>query len=49
MDPNFTRILNSAELGKLDARELLPMVYQELRQLAGRKMAGESAGHTLQA
>jgi RNA polymerase sigma factor (TIGR02999 family) len=30
------------------AEELLPLVYQELRQLAARKMANEAAGHTLQ-
>ena len=49
MDPDFTRMLNSLEDGKIDARELLPMVYEELRRLAGRKMVGEAAGHTLQA
>ena len=27
----------------------MPIVYDELRRLAARKMAGESAGHTLQA
>jgi len=31
------------------AAELLPLVYGELRQLAAAKMAGERAGHTLQA
>jgi RNA polymerase sigma factor (TIGR02999 family) len=30
------------------ARELLPLVYQELRRLAAHKMAGQAAGHTLQ-
>ena len=30
------------------ARELLPLVYQELRQLAAHKMANQVAGHTLQ-
>ena len=30
------------------ADELLELVYQELRQLAARKMAQESPGHTLQ-
>ena len=30
------------------AEELLPLVYEELRRLAARKMAGEAAGHTLQ-
>jgi RNA polymerase sigma factor (TIGR02999 family) len=45
-----TRILNAIEKG--DARatdELLPLVYNELRRLAGHKMAAEAAGHTLQA
>jgi len=31
------------------AAELLPIVYEELRRLAARKMANEAAGHTLQA
>ncbi len=30
------------------AEELLPLVYDELRRLAGYKMANERAGHTLQ-
>ena len=30
------------------AAELLPIVYDELRRLAARKMANEAAGHTLQ-
>jgi RNA polymerase sigma factor (TIGR02999 family) len=28
--------------------ELLPLLYEELRRLAAHRMAGESAGHTLQ-
>ena len=39
-------------IGRGDARatdELLPLVYEELRRLAERRMAGEPAGHTLQA
>jgi RNA polymerase sigma factor (TIGR02999 family) len=31
------------------ASQLLPLVYQELRQLAARKMSRENPGHTLQA
>jgi RNA polymerase sigma factor (TIGR02999 family) len=31
------------------AKELLPLVYEELRKLAARKMARESPGQTLQA
>lgn len=30
------------------AEEILPLVYEELRRLAARKMASESQGHTLQ-
>jgi RNA polymerase sigma factor (TIGR02999 family) len=30
------------------AEQLLPLVYDELRRLAGRKMAQQPAGHTLQ-
>ena len=45
-----TRILSAIQKGDATAvGELLPAVYQELRQLAAHKMAGESAGHTLQA
>src|ERR1043165_5355867 len=47
---DVTRLLDALQLG--DARageELLPLVYQELRQLARAKMAREQPGHTLQA
>ncbi len=44
----FTRILNAVNETPEKAEELLPLVYSELRRLAGHKMAGESAGHTLQ-
>ena len=45
-----TRILDSLGTGESEsAAELLPLVYGELRQLAAAKMAGERAGHTLQA
>jgi len=30
-------------------RQLLPLVYDELHQIAYRRMAGERSGHTLQA
>lgn len=44
-----TRILEAAQQGDpWTAEALLPLVYGELRKLAARKMAGESAGHTLQ-
>ena len=45
-----TRILNAIEQG--DARaadELLPLIYEELRRLAGLKMSQEQPGQTLQA
>jgi RNA polymerase sigma factor (TIGR02999 family) len=45
-----TRILNALEQG--DARaadELLPLVYEELRLLAAKKMSQELPGQTLQA
>lgn len=47
---DVTRILQSVGGGEAKAAdELLPLVYCELRKLAARKMAGEPAGHTLQA
>jgi RNA polymerase sigma factor (TIGR02999 family) len=45
-----TRIINAIQQG--DARaadELLPLVYQELRQLAAQKLSHEPPGPTLQA
>jgi RNA polymerase sigma factor (TIGR02999 family) len=45
-----TRILNAIEGGDVRAaEELLPLVYQELRQLAAQKMSQEAPGQTLQA
>jgi len=44
------RILTAIEQGDRQAAEqLLPLVYDELRGLAARKLAQESPGHTLQA
>jgi len=44
-----TLILERAQRGDPKAaEELLPLVYEDLRKLAVRRMAGESAGHTLQ-
>ena len=46
---DVTRILRAAERG--DARaadELLPLIYDELRELARKRMAAEPAGQTLQ-
>ncbi len=46
----FTRILEAIQHGNTRAAEdLLPLVYEELRRIAGHKMAGEAPGHTLQA
>ncbi len=44
-----TRILSDQSIGGSErARRLLPLVYDELRQIAYRRMAGERTGHTLQ-
>jgi RNA polymerase sigma factor (TIGR02999 family) len=46
----ITRILSAVEQGDPHASEaLLPLVYDELRRLAARKIAQEPAGQTLQA
>src|SRR5687767_12761372 len=46
---DVTRILNAVQKGDaLAAEQLLPLLYNELRQIAAHKMAGEAAGHTLQ-
>ena len=44
----LTRILEAKASGQPEAARLLPLVYDELRQLAARKMARESSTHTLQ-
>jgi RNA polymerase sigma factor (TIGR02999 family) len=47
---DVTRILSAIEHGEPQAAEqLLPLVYDELRQLAAQKMAQEKPGQTLQA
>jgi RNA polymerase sigma factor (TIGR02999 family) len=44
-----TRILSAIEQGDPDAAgELLPLVYDELRNLAAQKLSQEAAGQTLQ-
>src|SRR5438309_11273128 len=44
-----TRILSAVEQGDPHAAEkLLPLVYDELRQLAAQKLAHEQPGQTLQ-
>jgi RNA polymerase sigma factor (TIGR02999 family) len=46
---NVTQILERIEQGDgKAAAELLPLVYEELRKLAARKMAHEAPGQTLQ-
>ena len=44
----LTRILEATARGEPEAARLLPVVYDELRQLAARKMAQESGTQTLQ-
>src|SRR5215471_13359197 len=45
-----TRVLSGIEAGDPHAAEqLLPLVYDELRKLAGQKLAQEKPGQTLQA
>src|SRR6201997_2972912 len=46
----ITQVLNAIEHGDPHAAEqLLPLVYDELRKLAARKLAQEKPGQTLQA
>ena len=47
---DVTRILSAIEQGDQRASDqLLPLVYEELRKLAARKMGHENPGQTLQA
>jgi RNA polymerase sigma factor (TIGR02999 family) len=47
---DLTQLLNHAsDGGRVSADQLLPLVYQKLRQVAAEKMDRESEGHTLQA
>jgi len=47
---DLTRMLNLAEQGDPEAaNQLLPLIYDELRQLAAQRMAQEKPGQTLQA
>ncbi len=49
MSDDVTQILQAIDDGDpLAAGRLLPLVYDELRRLAARKMLQESPGHTLQ-
>ncbi|MEL7473637.1 MAG: ECF-type sigma factor [Planctomycetota bacterium] len=45
----FTRLLDDAAAGRASADELLPLVYDQLRQAAALQMRAESPSHTLQA
>src|SRR5437762_1185346 len=48
--PDVTRLLDAAAAGDHGAAaDLLPLVYDELRQLAARELAAEKPGQTLQA
>lgn len=48
-DSDVTRILERAQSGDPQAAdELLPLIYEELRKLAGAKIANEFPGQTLQ-
>src|SRR6516162_8634650 len=45
---DVTRLLDAAAAGdRQAASDLLPIVYDELRQLAAARMAAEAPGHTL--
>ena len=47
---DVTRILNAIEQGDAGATEkLLPLVYEELRVLAAKRLSREAPGQTLQA
>ena len=49
-DGQFTQLLQAARQGDDNARQqLLPQVYEELRDIARHHMRRENAGHTLQA
>jgi RNA polymerase sigma factor (TIGR02999 family) len=46
---DITLVLDAISRGESQAsEELLPLVYEELRRLAGQRMAREAAGQTLQ-
>src|SRR5436190_7447390 len=47
---DVTRLLDAADRGDAQAaRDLLPLVYAQLRRLAGANMAAERKDHTLDA
>ena len=43
---SVTIVLNAIESGEAKTEDLLPLVYEELRQLAAGKMRNERAGLT---
>jgi RNA polymerase sigma factor (TIGR02999 family) len=45
----ITRVLDEIRAGRAGAAELLPLVYDELRQLAAARLAREQPGQTLDA
>lgn len=48
--PNLTQLLIDWRAGNEKAlNQLIPCIHSSLRQIAGRYMCGENAGHTLQA
>ena len=50
MQASVTRLLLEWSDGSTEAREaLMPLVYEELRRLAGAQLRSERTGHTLQA
>ena len=46
---NLTLVLHAIESGQARTEDLLPLVYEELRRMAGAQMQHERAGQTLQA
>jgi RNA polymerase sigma factor (TIGR02999 family) len=46
---DITRVLDGIRAGTVAAAELLPLVYEQLRQLAAARLAAEKPGHTLDA
>ena len=46
---DVTLLLHSIDQGEAKPEDLLPVVYEQLRKMAAKRMAGERAGHTLQA
>jgi RNA polymerase sigma factor (TIGR02999 family) len=47
---DLTRLIEAVQQGdRRAAADLLPLVYDELRNLAAAKMAAEAPGHTLDA